>query len=555
MSRFRGLLPGLLLIVVLPLTLVLIVVAIAATTLHQNEMRTMVAQHNQQAVREAAIGLDDRISHQLAALRSIAEATAIGLSPSDELRSSDHLLSDFDGGVLVRDAKGTALAALPQPVASKLQEALGSSTAPTPGLRLTDMGDILAVAESASANGAITAAGLFSPQALRLPTFANTLRSSPRARVTVVDATARSVYDSAALPVGSNAAQVPGVAEALRGESGATFFTDANSLEWVVAYVPLPSVGWGLIVAEPWEDVVNPLLRTSLLTPLALIPAFIIAVAAIVFFARRVIRPLQQLDEQAARAGRGDYDALAQPISGISEVQTLHATLAQMADEIRRYQRSIQSYAAAITRGQEDERSRIARELHDETVQALIALDQRAQMIERILQRDPQTAATKLTELRVMTADTIADVRRVIHNLRPIYLEDLGLVPAVDMLTQSVSGSDGLSATFTVEGEIRRLAPDSELALYRIVQEALSNVVKHAQAHSVQVRLTYGPQLTVFIHDDGRGFEMPERADALSDLGHFGLIGMRERAELIGARLTIESTPGSGTTIELQLPL
>lgn len=553
MSRLRGLLPGLLLIVVLPLTLVLIVVAIAATTLHQNEMRHMVAAHNQQAAREAATGLDERASHQLAALRSIAEAAAIGVSPAAELRSSDHLLSDFDGGVVVFDAHGAELAALPQLASSKLLAAWQTANIQARGIQLTATGDVLAVARSA--DGAITAAGLFSPQALRLPTLADTLRSSPRTRVTVVDSASRIVYDSAELPAGSNAARVPGAAEALRGERGATFVTDDTSLEWVVAYEPLPSVGWGLIVAEPWEDVVNPLLRTSLLTPLALIPAFVIAVAAIIFFVRRVIRPLQQLDEQAARAGQGDYDALAQPINGISEVQTLHATLAHMADEIRSYQRSIQSYAAAITRSQEDERLRLARELHDETVQALIALDQRTQMIERIYKRDPQTAAVKLTELREMTASTIADVRRVIRNLRPIYLEDLGLAPAIEMLTQSIGEPAGLSATCTVEGEIRRLAPERELALYRIVQEALSNVVKHAHAQQVQVKLTYGDRLTVLVSDDGRGFDMPHRVDVLSDLGHFGLIGMRERAELIGAQLTIQSTSGHGTTIGLHLPL
>lgn len=553
MPRLRGLLPGLLLVVVLPLTLVLIVVAIGATTLHQNEMRNLVAAHNQQAAREAATGLDEHASHQLASLRSIAEAVAIGLSPAAELRSSDHLLSDFDGGVIVFDANGTVLASLPQPAASKLLAALPNTATQAPGIKLTSTGDVLAVAQSA--HGAITAAGLFSPQALHLPILADTLRSSPRTRVTVVDSAARIVYDSAELPAGSNAPHEPGVAEALRGERGATFVTDDNSLEWVVAYEPLPSVGWGLIVAEPWEDVVNPLLRTSLLTPLALIPAFVIAVAAIVFFARRVIRPLQHLDEQAKRAGQGDYDALAQPISGISEVQTLHATLAHMADEIRSYQRSIQSYAAAITRSQEDERSRIARELHDETVQALIALDQRTQMIERIYKRDPQAAAVKLTELRAMTASTIADVRRVIRNLRPIYLEDLGLAPAIEMLTQSIGPADGLTAAFVIEGEIRRLTPERELALYRIVQEALNNVVKHAHAQQVQVKLKYGDRLTVVIGDDGRGFDMPDRVDALSDLGHFGLIGMRERAELIGAQLTIQSSSGLGTTIELQVPL
>jgi signal transduction histidine kinase len=278
-------------------------------------------------------------------------------------------------------------------------------------------------------------------------------------------------------------------------------------------------------------------------------------VAAIVFFARRVIRPLQQLDEQAERAGQGDYAALAQPISGISEIQTLHATLAHMADEIRSYQRSIQSYAAAITRSQEDERSRLARELHDETVQALIALDQRTQMIERICKRDPQAAAVKLSELRTMTAGTIADVRRVIRALRPIYLEDLGLVPALEMLTQSLSEQDGLTIAFTVEGEVCRLAPERELALYRIVQEALTNVVKHARARQGQVKLQYGDTLKVLIKDDGLGFDLPDRVETLTELGHFGLVGIRERAELIGAQLIVQSTPGRGTTIELHLPL
>ncbi len=552
-SRLRGLLPGLLFVVVLPLTLVLIVVAIGATTLHQNEMRNLVAAHDQRAAREAATGLDERVSHQLASLRSIAEAVSLGLSPATELHSSDHLLADFEGGVAVIGANGAVLTSLPQPPDQKLLSAVKNVSPTAAGLSLTSSGDILAVARST--DNTITVAGLFSAQSLRLPTLANTLQSSPRTRVIVVDTGARIVFHSGGIPVGSDASSEPGAVEALRGESGATFVTDDHQIEWVVAFEPVPSVGWGLIVAEPWEDVVNPLLRTSLLTPLVLVPAFVIAVVAIVFVARRVLRPLQQLDEQAERAGQGDYDALEQPIDGISEIQTLHITLAHMADQIRRYQRSIQSYAAAITRSQEDERSRLARELHDETVQALIALDQRTQMIERICKRDPQAAAVKLTELRAMTASTIADVRRVIRALRPIYLEDLGLTPALEMLTQSLSERGGLAVTFTVEGEIYRLAPERELALYRIVQEALNNVVKHARAKQVQVKLNYADTLQVLIRDDGVGFEMPDRGDALTELGHFGLVGMRERAELIGAQLTIQSTAGHGTTIDLHLPL
>ena len=285
-----------------------------------------------------------------------------------------------------------------------------------------------------------------------------------------------------------------------------------------------------------------------------LIPAIIIAVIVVIFGARRVIRPLQQLEAQAARAGQGDYAALEQPISGIGEIQTLHDTLAQMADQLRSYQRSLQSYAADVLRGQEDERSRLAHELHDETVQALIALDQRLQLIERTARRDPQAALIKLSELRALTATTIEDVRRVIRDLRPIYLEDLGLVPAIEMLTQALNQSDRLEASCTIEGEVRRLAPEHELAVYRIVQEALNNVIKHAQARHVDVGLRFGEMLSVSIRDNGVGFAMPDRVDALTDRGHFGLIGMRERAELIGARLVIHSSPGQGTTVELTLP-
>ena len=554
MSRFRGLLPGLLLIVVLPLTLVLIVVAVAATTLHENEMRNLIAAHDQEAAREAAAGLDERVNHQLASLRSIAEAIAIGLPPADELRSSDQLMADFDRGVVVVDAGGSLLAATSESLdPGQLLAYLKDTPLTTPSLSLTPAGDVLAVVRSA--DGTITVAGLFSPDALHLPLIAYRLRSAPRAWVTVVDQSARIVYDSRQRPIGSDAASEPGIAEALRGKTGTTLAADQDAFEWVVAFDAIPSAGWGLIVAEPWEEAVNPLLRTSLLTPLVLIPAFVIAVAAIIFFARRVIRPLQQLDEQAARAGQGDYAALAQSINGISEIQTLHATLAHMADQIRSYQRSIQSYASAITRSQEDERSRLARELHDETVQALIALDQRTQMIERICKRDPQAAAAKLSELRTMTAGTIGDVRRVIRALRPIYLEDLGLAPALDMLAQSLSQSEGLIITFALDGEVRRLIPERELAIYRIVQEALHNVVKHAQATQAQVKLRYADALYVSISDDGCGFHLPDRVDALTELGHFGLVGMRERAELIGAQLIVQSTPGNGTTIELQLPM
>jgi signal transduction histidine kinase len=181
-------------------------------------------------------------------------------------------------------------------------------------------------------------------------------------------------------------------------------------------------------------------------------------------------------------------------------------------------------------------------------------LDQRLQLIERTAKRDPQAALSKLDELRTLTASTIDDVRRVIRDLRPIYLEDLGLVPALEMLSQALRQPDRPVLALTVKGEPRRLSPEQELAIYRIVQEALNNVIKHARAHRAEVKLIFEAELRLTISDDGGGFSVPDRVEALTELGHFGLIGLRERAELIGARLTITSS-SRGTTVELRMPL
>lgn len=530
--HIRGLLPSLVLVAILPLTLLLIVFAVGATTLHQNEMRQMIALHNQQIVREAANSLAERVQHRLATLQALAEAATLS-DPAAVLRRFDPAPLDFDNGVTID--QGTTLTS-------------------TRSLITTPNGRVLAQARSA--DGAITAYGYLSSRVLELPVFSDAMSGTSRLHVLLIDAQAQPLYHADPMPMHFDSMSVfaPAISGALRGESATLFVTDPDRVEWVVAYAPVPDTGWGLIVAEPWEDVINPLLRTSLLTPLMLIPAFLIAVVAIVFGARRVIRPLQQLDAQAARAGRGDYAALAQPIDGITEIQDLHATLARMADQLRRYQRSLQSYAADVLRGQEDERSRLAHELHDETVQALIALDQRLQLIERTAKRDPQAALIKLGELRSLTAATIDDVRRVIRDLRPIYLEDLGLMPALEMLIQSLRQPDRPVLALAVDGESRRLSPERELALYRIVQEALNNVIKHARAQHADVKLIFDAELRVTISDDGVGFTVPDRVDALTELGHFGLIGLRERAELIGAQLTITSSPRA-TTVELRLPL
>jgi signal transduction histidine kinase len=227
-----------------------------------------------------------------------------------------------------------------------------------------------------------------------------------------------------------------------------------------------------------------------------------------------------------------------------------------MAERIRAYQAGMRDYLSAVTAGQEAERERLAHDLHDDTVQALIALKQRAQMAQKSLPSDPARAGQRLGELTTLIDEELVGLRRLIGDLRPIYLEDLGFVPALQMLARGMSNHRGVAVRVEVHGETVRLAPDLELAAFRIVQAALNNVAAHAGAQNAVVTIDFaGTGVTLIVEDDGCGFTPPEQPAELAQDGHFGLMGMRERAMLYGGHLTIASAPGRGTTITAWLPV
>jgi signal transduction histidine kinase len=226
-----------------------------------------------------------------------------------------------------------------------------------------------------------------------------------------------------------------------------------------------------------------------------------------------------------------------------------------MAKRIQSYQSGMHDYIAAMTRGQEDERKRLARELHDDTAQALIALNQQLEMAQKLLSKDPDRAAERLAEVRAMLAEALESVRRFSRDLRPIYLEDLGFIPALDMLTREADQQEDLSVRLAVSGSARRLPPDLELAAYRIVQESLNNVIQHADANAAWVEVRFEAEHFILsVRDNGQGFEAPDQPDVLARRGHFGLMGIQERALLYGGQLTIRSAPGEGTEVIVRLP-
>ena len=192
---------------------------------------------------------------------------------------------------------------------------------------------------------------------------------------------------------------------------------------------------------------------------------------------------------------------------------------------------------------QELERARLARELHDETGQALTSILLGLKHLDDVVETDEALEAT--ASIRELVAATLQDVRRLAVELRPSALDDFGLVPAVERLASNLSEQSDLVVDLEARLGDRRLPPEAETALYRIVQEGLTNVVKHAAAHRVSITLVRKEAAAVVvIEDDGQGFD-PEAVRA----GALGFTGMRERVELVGGRLTVETSPGAGTTV------
>jgi signal transduction histidine kinase len=222
-------------------------------------------------------------------------------------------------------------------------------------------------------------------------------------------------------------------------------------------------------VEEPWSVVASPWLRLSLAVPLVLILVVAFALLALWLGVQQVIQPLQRLDAEVSALGRGEFQAVSVPVGGIEDIEELQKALAHMAAQIHGYQQSIQSYLDAVTTAQEDERKRVARELHDETVQDLIALKQMVQTARRRPAPDGGSLDAQWGQLQTAIDATLEEVRRFTRALRPMYLEEAGLVAALETLVRDTNRGS-LHTGLTVVGELRCLPQETELVLYRIVQ-------------------------------------------------------------------------------------
>lgn len=547
---------------VLPLTALLLVIAFGSVSLHQRAMRAMVGERDERATRAAAAAITEQLSHRRAAIRSLALQAAAANDPQHALADAAFMAPDFEGGMALFAANGALLVAAG---GAEIWQAAGTASllATISGenepaetqfiFPFTDPGsgeELMLVWATA---GEFTAVGAFSPANLVRDALNNIFAAHDKAAAFVAAANGQVLYQTGTLFWNdSELLAHPGVAGALRGESGTTYLPVAGD-EHVIAFSPILPVGWALVIEEPWRAVADPLLRMTELAPLIFIPVLMVALIALWFGLSQIVQPLQSLERKATALGWGDFSAIEEPVGGINEIQRLQRELIHMAQKVQRAQQSLRGYLGAVTAGQEEERRRLARDLHDDTIQSLIALNQQVQLAQ--LSATGEQTVTRLATMQQMVGQTIADLRRLTRDLRPIYLEDLGLVPALDMLARDTGQALHMPVTFTVAGAEHRLSPEVELALYRIAQEGLSNVARHAQATAAMVQLTFNEgQVTLAVEDDGAGFAVPESPAEMSATGHFGLLSIQERAELIGAHISVQSALGAGTKVTVAAP-
>ena len=233
----------------------------------------------------------------------------------------------------------------------------------------------------------------------------------------------------------------------------------------------------------------------------------------------------------------------------------LYQSQQEVAEQLRRMQENLRFYLHQVTKAQEEERKRISHELHDETIQALVALSRRLDTIASGDKGLPEEYRHQLEEIWQQTNDIIKEVRRLSQDLRPAALDSLGLLPALEWLASEVTSYSGIETKVKVGGGQRRLPEEMELVLFRITQEALRNVWRHSQASKAEIKVEFEPGITrITVSDNGKGFSLPDKIDGLARDGKLGLAGMKERAQLIGGTLTVQSSPGKGTSITIESP-
>jgi signal transduction histidine kinase len=319
------------------------------------------------------------------------------------------------------------------------------------------------------------------------------------------------------------------------------------------AYTHARLPGWTVLIGIPDQILFAPVRRSTWALSLAGAITLGLALLLAGLIGQRIAEPIVALAASADALGRGKPIALA--TTRMSETDAVACSLQQASQRLHHAAEERSELLQRSVAVQEAERQRIARELHDSLGQYLTALQLALNALRPLCLADP-TAGRRLDELRSLTADLGSELNRLAWELRPTALDDLGVARAFTQYLEEWSERSDLHFDVQIDLGERRLPPSVETTLYRVLQEAVTNVVKHAGAERVGVILdVVDGAARLIVEDDGRGFPPADRKAGESGNRHFGLRGMRERLALIGGTLDIEATPDSGTTLFARVPL
>lgn len=346
----------------------------------------------------------------------------------------------------------------------------------------------------------------------------------------------------------------------------------------VLAFSPLEMAPWGVSILQPERDVFAPareLRRTFLIFSIGSIG---IALLIAVGMSRSIVKPVHVLINATRNIAAGDMSKSVS-FGGVDEIGMLSSSfeimrvkLADSLESLKQYNLELESRVAERTREieesqkkvenllrkvisvQEEERKRIARGLHDDTMQALSAILMKLDMCRMYPAHVP---GSKTDEMKDIVIRTLEGIRKLIQNLRPSVLDDLGLEAAIRWLLDKHLGEKGTSYFYNISGiQNKRFSPLIETTIFRIVQEAIVNIARHADAENVSIIFSLDDNVVhVDIEDDGAGFDLSSALQQTEDGRGLGIIGMKERVHLIDGDLQIYSAPGKGSRISLTIPL
>lgn len=559
--------------VVLPLTLVLLVLTGGGVFVYQRVLTLILMERQRQWANVAAISVSEVVDGYARVLEALAGNPDL-LDSSRQVRaevldSAAEALDVFNAGVAAASPDGRILTYAPKSAAAlveklPLEDLLRSverEQAPVFSDLLTDSvnrRDYILVAvpiqsEAGQTAGALVG-GVYLESAL-LSKPISKLRIGQDGFAYLVDQRGRVMYHPLVEEIGADYSRRSFVVQAIHGGVESALIDDTSGQKVFAASIPVAGTGWVLIVQETQQSALAPVHIYNL----GLLVAGLIVVLIVFVISwrsvRRLVSPIHLLGQQTARLANGEsLEVFSQ--SGIQEIDALEEAFVRMGQQVVAYRAGLRRYLDAMTQSIEDERRRIARELHDETVQNLLAVSRRLELY-RASETDPQRLAG-LDELQTVVSDTVKGVRQISRDLRPLILEDLGLVPALQTLLKTAEpGYDAFPQVhFEARGQPGLLSPAQELALYRVAQEALNNIRKHARAGQVWVRIEFAPRwVRLSIQDNGCGFRPPGTLAELTQRSSFGLMGIQERVWSLGGRLEIQSAPDQGTRIEIELPL